>query len=41
MNLSMPLAGVGVGLVLGLAVGVVSVVVPLRAGIRALRAMEF
>jgi ABC-2 type transport system permease protein len=32
---------VGVGLLLGMAIGVVSVVLPLRAGIRALRDMEF
>jgi ABC-2 type transport system permease protein len=41
-NLSVPMGGaIVLGLVLGLAVGVASVLLPLRAGIRALRGMEF
>jgi ABC-2 type transport system permease protein len=41
-NSIVPAAGIAVfGLLLGLAAGVASVVLPLRAGIRALRAMEF
>jgi ABC-2 type transport system permease protein len=41
-NLSIPMGGIiALGLVLGLAVGLASVLLPLRAGIRALRGMEF